>query len=47
VAQPAALRDRGEEAVRAGIFGAPNFLVGRELFFGQDRLEDSIAWAMR
>jgi 2-hydroxychromene-2-carboxylate isomerase len=42
-----ALRDRGDEAVRAGIFGAPNFLVRGELFFGQDRLEDAIAWAMR
>src|SRR5919197_1445280 len=41
------LRDRGDEAVRAGIFGAPNFLVRGELFFGQDRLEDAIAWAMR
>jgi 2-hydroxychromene-2-carboxylate isomerase len=42
-----ALRERGEEAARAGFFGAPNFLVGGELFFGQDRLEDAIAWAKR
>ena len=42
-----ALRDRGDEAVRQGIFGAPNFLVAGELFFGQDRLDDAIAWAMR
>jgi 2-hydroxychromene-2-carboxylate isomerase len=40
-----ALPDRGDEAVRAGIFGAPNFLVDRELFFGQDRLADAITWA--
>jgi 2-hydroxychromene-2-carboxylate isomerase len=42
-----ALRDRGDEAVRAGIFGAPSFLVAGELFFGQDRLDDAIAWALR
>jgi 2-hydroxychromene-2-carboxylate isomerase len=28
-----------EEAVRRGVFGAPSFFVGDELFFGQDRLE--------
>ncbi len=27
-----------EEAVRRGVFGAPSFFVGDELFFGQDRL---------
>jgi 2-hydroxychromene-2-carboxylate isomerase len=42
-----ALRARGAEAERLGIFGAPNFLVAGELFFGQDRLEDAIAWATR
>lgn len=40
-----ALRDRGAEASRAGLFGAPSFLVAGELFFGQDRLEDALAWA--
>lgn len=28
-----------EEAVSRGIFGAPSFLVGDELFFGQDRID--------
>jgi 2-hydroxychromene-2-carboxylate isomerase len=28
-----------EEAVARGVFGAPSFFVGDELFFGQDRLE--------
>jgi len=27
-----------EEAVRRGVFGAPSYLVGEELFWGQDRL---------
>ena len=40
-----ALRDRGAEAARLGIFGAPDFVVDGELFFGQDRLEDALAWA--
>lgn len=38
------LRRNTEEAARAGIFGAPNFIVDGELFFGQDRLDDAIAW---
>lgn len=42
-----ALRERGEAAARAGIFGAPDFIVAGELFFGQDRLEDALAWATR
>ena len=42
-----ALRERGAEADRAGLFGAPSFLVEGELFFGQDRLEDALAWAAR
>ncbi len=27
-----------------GIFGSPTFVVGRELFWGDDRLEDAIGW---
>ena len=31
-----------------GIFGSPSFVVdGHELFWGDDRLEDAIAWAQR
>jgi 2-hydroxychromene-2-carboxylate isomerase len=29
-----------EEAVSRGVFGAPFYLVGEEMFWGQDRLED-------
>ena len=43
----ALLRANTSEAQRLGIFGAPDFVVGSELFFGQDRLEDAIAWAKR
>jgi 2-hydroxychromene-2-carboxylate isomerase len=42
-----ALRDRTAEASRLGMFGAPSFVVAGELFFGQDRLEDALAWAAR
>ena len=28
-----------------GIFGSPTFLVGNEIFWGDDRLEDAIEWA--
>jgi len=39
------LRAHTDEAGRRGIFGAPTFLVGEELFWGDDRLEDAVAWA--
>jgi 2-hydroxychromene-2-carboxylate isomerase len=42
-----ALYERGHRAELAGIFGAPSYLVGDELFFGQDRLEDAVAWCKR
>ncbi|KAB7648522.1 2-hydroxychromene-2-carboxylate isomerase [Polymorphobacter fuscus] len=35
----AALIDATDEAVRRGVFGAPTFFVGAEMFFGQDRLD--------
>jgi 2-hydroxychromene-2-carboxylate isomerase len=41
----AALRAQTERARALGIFGAPTFLVGSELFWGNDRLEDALAWA--
>ncbi|MGR3493709.1 DsbA family protein [Citreimonas sp.] len=34
-----------DAAVAAGIFGSPSFVVGDELFWGDDRLDDAIAWA--
>ena len=39
------LRDSTEEAGRRGVFGAPTFIVGEELFWGDDRLEDALAFA--
>ena len=41
----AALRRQTEEATTRGLFGAPSFVVGDELFWGNDRLEDALAWA--
>lgn len=41
----AKLRARTDQARTLGIFGAPSFLVGKELYWGDDRLEDAIAWA--
>jgi 2-hydroxychromene-2-carboxylate isomerase len=38
------LRAATDDAARLGIFGAPSFVVGGELFWGNDRLEDAIAW---
>ena len=37
------LRLQTDEAVRLGIFGAPSFVVGAELFWGNDRLEQAVA----
>ncbi|MGO8920974.1 MAG: 2-hydroxychromene-2-carboxylate isomerase [Stellaceae bacterium] len=45
-ANKARLVARGEAAVRRGIFGAPSFLIGEELFWGNDRLDQAIAWAL-
>ncbi len=39
------LREQTQRARNFGIFGAPNFVVGDELFWGNDRLEDGLAWA--
>jgi 2-hydroxychromene-2-carboxylate isomerase len=33
-----------DEARHLGIFGSPSFVVDRELFWGDDRLEDAIKW---
>jgi 2-hydroxychromene-2-carboxylate isomerase len=43
-----ALRDATVEAARKGIFGAPSFISeDGELFWGNDRLNDAIAWAVK
>jgi 2-hydroxychromene-2-carboxylate isomerase len=39
------LRERTEEAQELEIFGAPSFLAGGELFWGDDRLEPALAQA--
>jgi len=39
------LRAHTEQASSRGIFGAPTFFVGEEMFWGNDRLEDAIACA--
>lgn len=38
------LRSQTERAVTMGVFGAPTFIVGQELFWGNDRLEQALAW---
>ena len=40
-----AYRANTDEARALGIFGAPTFVVGQELFWGDDRLEDAMSWA--
>lgn len=42
-----ALRRQNDRAGELGIFGAPNSVVDGELFWGNDRLEDALAWAAR
>lgn len=34
-----------EAARRLGIFGSPTFAVGNEIFWGDDRLDEAIAFA--
>ena len=41
------LRVTTEEAEKLGIFGAPNFVVNGELFWGNDRLEQALRYAQR
>ena len=43
----AGLRARTGAAQARGIFGAPTFFVGDEMFWGNDRLEDALAFAAR
>lgn len=39
------LRATTERARALGIFGGPTFMVGDEMFFGNDRLEQAMDWA--
>lgn len=36
------LRARTEQAQQRGVFGAPTFFVGDEMFWGNDRLDDAL-----
>ncbi len=40
-----ALKSQTEEARRLGLFGSPSFVAAGELFWGDDRLEQALAWA--
>lgn len=39
------LKEQTEAARMKGIFGAPSFFVGDEMFWGNDRLDDALAFA--
>jgi 2-hydroxychromene-2-carboxylate isomerase len=39
------LREETAEAERRGIFGAPSFTIGDEMFWGHDRMAQAIEWA--
>src|SRR5690606_9053010 len=41
-----ALREQTEQARRHGLFGAPTFFVGDEMFWGNDRLDDALEYAI-
>jgi 2-hydroxychromene-2-carboxylate isomerase len=45
-ANKARLIRQGEAAIARGIFGAPSFVVDGELFWGNDRLDQAVAWAL-
>ena len=40
------LKAQTNEAIARGIYGAPSFTVGDELFWGNDRLERAVEWAV-
>lgn len=40
-----ALQNQTAEGRDRGVFGAPTFIVGDEVFWGDDRLDDAVAWA--
>lgn len=41
------LKDETALALQQEVFGAPFFIVGEETFWGNDRLEQAIAWAVQ
>ncbi|MFC3616296.1 2-hydroxychromene-2-carboxylate isomerase [Lutimaribacter marinistellae] len=40
-----ALAEQTARAETLGVFGSPSFVVGGELFWGDDRLEDALSWS--
>src|SRR5690606_9895543 len=44
-ANKAALRAHTGAAIARGVFGAPTMFAGREMFWGDDRVEEALAWA--
>ena len=40
----AVYRENTVQAQNLGVFGAPSFMVGSEIFWGDDRLEDAISF---
>ena len=41
-----ALKRQTDEAAARGLFGAPSFTIGDELFWGNDRLKAALDWAL-
>lgn len=39
-----ALRERTEQAIALGVFGAPTWRVGEELFWGSDRVDQAVRY---
>jgi 2-hydroxychromene-2-carboxylate isomerase len=46
-AYKAQLKANSAETMAKGLFGAPSFTVGDELFWGDDRLEAALSWAIK
>jgi 2-hydroxychromene-2-carboxylate isomerase len=42
----AGLREQTDAARARGIFGAPTFFAGGEMFWGNDRLDDALLFAL-
>lgn len=42
-----ALARETDAARKAGVFGSPSFVAAGELFWGDDRLDDALAWLRR
>lgn len=42
----AAFKAATDRARALNVFGAPTFVVGEEVFWGDDRLDDALSWAM-